>query len=134
MVSNMRLPHLLEMILTASEGLAIIVACLWPVGLTMEFLTGRRMPWGVGGFLVGLAVLAIATAIRRDARRLLYLLGPCALSAYSGLLVVVGGSALRKQDTGGRVFAVGALAAIVFVLTLHWIQRTARDQRQPQRQ
>jgi hypothetical protein len=61
----------------------------------------------------------------------LYLLGPFALLAYSGLLAIVGGSALTNEDPSSRVVAVGALAAIVFVLTLHWIQRMPRGQRQP---
>ena len=119
--------HLLRITLTLIEMFPVIIACMWPVALTLQLASEKNVGFGVGYFLTGLAGLAMATLFRRDRQRLLYLAGPFALLTYSALLVTLCGSALIRGNVNGWARSVTLGASVVFLVTLRWITLRQRN-------
>ena len=124
---NARLSHLLRLALTAVEGLAVMPACSWPLALTLQRVTGGEFRFGFTHFLTGVAMLAAASAFRRDRRRLLFLIGPFALFLYSSLLALTAVGVLMNGHVDSWLLLVGAVAGAVSVMTGRWIARIPND-------
>ena len=125
-----RLRHLLGLTLTVVELLAVMTACTWPIALTLQIVTGNEFRYGFTYFLTGLALLAIATAFRRDRRRLLFLIGPFALFLYTSFLAITAVGVLINGRVDSRLLLVGAVAGGVSLMTVRWMQRIHDDRRQ----
>ncbi len=116
-----RVSRFIEIALTGTELFAIMSASVWPIALTLEIVTKREISWrGLNYFLIGCAMLAIATVVRRDRQRLLFLIGPFFLCAYSSLLACVGIVLLLNGEVSASIIAVVALAAAVAALSVRW--------------
>ena len=116
-----RLADSARTILTVAEVLSVLTACVFPVSLTLQAASRRGIEHDDVYFLAGLAGLAIAAVIRRDLKRLIYLIGPCFLLTYSGLLLALCSGALIRGQASSSVVGLALGAAAAFLATLHGI-------------
>jgi peptidoglycan/LPS O-acetylase OafA/YrhL len=120
--------HLLGTLLTFTEGVAVFVACIFPLVCTVQLLAGKELDGRrLSSLPIGIALLLAASAFRRDPRRLRYLAGPCLLFVYTSMLAVVCFAILLKGGFN-LIFLIAMLvAALAAVLLVRWIEQIPDD-------